>query len=75
LFCSTAALRIGVADFSLATLSTTFCRMALPSVSPLCCDAVFTEGAIALTSDGICPGSGLSSLSDLMAASTAPQLS
>ena len=32
--CSTAALRIGVADPSLATLSITFCLMALPSVSP-----------------------------------------
>ena len=62
LWLSTAALRIGVAAPSLATLSITFCRIALPSVSPDCCNTDFTEGAMPVTSDGMCPGSGLSSL-------------
>ena len=75
LFCSTAALRIGAADFSLATLSITFCRMALSSAFPLCCADAFTAGAIAATRDGMCPSGGLSSFRDLIVASTAPQLS
>src|SRR6186713_218897 len=45
LFCSTAALRIGAADFSLAMLSITFWRMALSSGFPLCCADAFTAGA------------------------------
>src|SRR6188474_2599640 len=58
LFCSTAALRIGAADFSLATLSITFWRMALSSAFPLSCADAFTAGAIAATRDGMCPGGG-----------------
>src|ERR1700681_2994352 len=69
LFCSTAALRIGVADFSFATLSITFCRMAFLSVSSPFGNTALTAGAMAVTRDGICPGSGLSSFSDFIVAS------
>jgi hypothetical protein len=55
--CSTAASRIGAVDLSLATLSIAFCRMALSSALPAWCDAAFTDGAIAVTRDGKCPGS------------------
>jgi|SRR3979490_2133182 hypothetical protein len=63
LFCSTAALRIGVADFSLATLSITFCQMAFLSVSAHFGSTALTAGAMAVTRDGICPGSGNAKLS------------
>src|SRR5450756_790205 len=45
-FRSTAALRIGVAEANLATLSITFCRIALPSISPAGCDTALTDGCL-----------------------------
>ena len=55
-FCSTAAPRIGPVLFNLATLSITFCRMALSSVFPGFSDTAFTAGVMAATSDGSWPG-------------------
>ena len=39
--------------FSLATVSITFCLMALPSKSPGSCDTAFTADVRPATSDGI----------------------
>ena len=50
--CSTAALRIGVADFSLATLSITFRLVAFASGSPGWSLVALTAEARLLTSDG-----------------------
>src|SRR5262245_16683424 len=66
---------MGDDDLSLATLSITFCRIALSSVFPLLEDTAFTAGARAWTREGMWPGSGLSSFRDLIVASTAPQAS
>src|SRR6266849_9919906 len=73
--CSRAELRMGVADFSFATLSITFCRIALSSGSPGLPEAAFTAGVRLVTREGRWPGSVVLSLSDLIVAPTAPQAS
>src|SRR6202171_2554194 len=73
--CSTAELRMGAADLSFATLSITFCRIALSRASPGVPETAFTAGVRLVTREGRWPGSVVLSLSDLMVASTAPQAS